>query len=101
VRSQITLRLSGDEIATLDAAAARLRVDRASLIRAAALGLAEVALAATPPLLLMADPAAVLARAAARLGAGGGAGGTGGGEVGAVAGATSPPARARARRSAR
>ena len=67
VRSQITLRLSPAELATLDAAAARLRVDRASLIRAAALGLAEVALEATPPLLLMADPRAVLLRAAARL----------------------------------
>ena len=69
MRSQITLRLSADELATLDAAAARLRLDRAALIRAAALGLAEVVLAAAPPLVLMADPAAVLARAAARLGA--------------------------------
>ena len=70
MRNQITLRLSADEIAILDAAAARLRLDRAALIRAAALGVSEVVLAATPPLVLMADPAAVLERTAARLGAG-------------------------------
>ena len=69
MREQITLRLSPDELARLDEAAARLHLDRATLIRAAALGMADLALAAAPPLVLMAEPAELLARMAARLGA--------------------------------
>jgi hypothetical protein len=45
------------------------------LIRSAALGLAELVLATTPPLVLMAEPAALLRRLAARLTPGVGAGG--------------------------
>ena len=48
MRSQITLRLSAEELAALDAAAARLRVDRATLIRASALGMADLVLATAP-----------------------------------------------------
>ena len=73
MREQITLRLSPAELAALDAAAARLHLDRATLIRAAALGTADLVMATAPPLVLMAEPAALLARVAARL-AGGGAG---------------------------
>ena len=69
MRSQITLRLSAEELAALDAAAARLRVDRATLIRASALGMADLVLATAPPLVLMAEPAELLSRAAARLAA--------------------------------
>jgi uncharacterized protein (DUF1778 family) len=67
VRPQITLRLSADETALLDAAAGRLRLDRASFIRAVALGAAELALESAQPLVLATEPAALLRRAAARL----------------------------------
>jgi hypothetical protein len=70
MREQITLRLSAAELATLEAAASRLHLDRAALIRAAALGLAELVLASTPPLVLLAEPAALLRRMAARVASG-------------------------------
>src|SRR5688572_20930676 len=70
VREQITLRLSAAELATLEAAAARLHLDRASLIRAAALGLADLVLSSAPPLVLLAEPEALLRRTAARLAGG-------------------------------
>jgi hypothetical protein len=70
MRDQITLRLSAAELATLEAAAARLHLDRAALIRAAALGLAELVLATAPPLVLLAEPAALMRRVAARVEAG-------------------------------
>jgi hypothetical protein len=70
VREQITLRLSAVELATLEEAAARLHLDRASLIRAAALGLADLVLSSTPPLVLLAEPEALLRRTAARLAGG-------------------------------
>jgi uncharacterized protein (DUF1778 family) len=67
VRPQTTLRLSAEETALLDAAARRLRLDRAAFIRAVALGAAELALEAAPPLVLAVEPAALLRRAAERL----------------------------------
>ncbi len=67
MRPQITLRLSAEETALLDAAARRLRLDRASFIRAVALGAAELALEGTQPLVVAVDPAALLRRAAAHL----------------------------------
>ena len=70
MREQITLRLSASELATLEAAAARLHLDRAALIRAAALGVADLVLASAPPLLLAAEPEALLRRIAARLAGG-------------------------------
>lgn len=70
MRDQITLRLSPAELATLEKAAARLHLDRASLIRAAALGLADLVLAAAPPLVLLAEPEALLRRMAARVAGG-------------------------------
>lgn len=67
MRPQTTLRLSAEETALLDAAARRLRLDRASFIRAVALGAAELALEAAAPLVLAVDPAALLRRAAGQL----------------------------------
>jgi len=68
VRPQTTLRLSAEETALLDAAARRLHLDRASLIRAAALGVAELVCHSTQPLVLAVEPAALLQRVADRLG---------------------------------
>jgi hypothetical protein len=67
VRSQITLRLSPDELAKLDAAARRLHLDRAALIRAAALGTADLVLDSAPPLMLAVQPANLLRRLAERV----------------------------------
>ena len=67
MRQQLTLRLSEEEVARLDAAARRLHVDRASLIRAAALGVADVVLSERRPLVLGADPAEALRRTAERV----------------------------------
>lgn len=67
MRSQITLRLSAEEIALLDAAAARLHLDRAALIRASALGAAEIVLASARPLVLAVEPAPLLRRLADRI----------------------------------
>ena len=67
VRPQTTLRLSADETALLDAAVRRLHLDRASFIRAAALGAAELVLEGAHPLVLAVAPAALLRRAAAQL----------------------------------
>ncbi len=67
MRAQTTLRLSPDELRTLDAAARRLHLDRAALVRAAALGLAELVLERTDPLILAVEPSALLARVAGRL----------------------------------
>jgi uncharacterized protein (DUF1778 family) len=67
VRPQTTLRLSPDETALIDRAARRLRLDRASFIRAVALGAAEIALESAHPLVLAVEPAALLRRAAAQL----------------------------------
>jgi uncharacterized protein (DUF1778 family) len=67
VRPQTTLRLSAEETALIDAAARRLRLDRASFIRAVALGAAELALESAQPLVLSVEPAALLRRAATRL----------------------------------
>jgi hypothetical protein len=64
MRSQITLRLSAAEVAKLDAAARRLHLDRAALIRAAALGTADLVLDSAPPLLLAVEPASLLRRLA-------------------------------------
>ena len=58
------------ELAVLEAAAARLHLDRAGLIRAAALGLADLVLASAPPLVLLAEPEALLRRMAARVASG-------------------------------
>ena len=66
MRPQTTLRLSAEETALLDAAARRLRLDRASFIRAVALGAAELVLESAPPLVLAVAPAALLRQAAAR-----------------------------------
>lgn len=74
MRTQTTLRLSAGELATLDAAARRLHLDRAALIRSAALSVAELILARTRPLVLAAEPAAVLRRAADSLERAAGAG---------------------------
>ena len=67
MRPQTTLRLSSEETALLDAAARRLRLDRASFIRAVALGAAELALESAQPLVLAVEPAALLRRAATQL----------------------------------
>jgi uncharacterized protein (DUF1778 family) len=67
LRSQTTLRLSAQEMALLDAAARRLRVDRASFIRAVALGAAELVLESARPLVLAVEPTALLRQAAAHL----------------------------------
>jgi uncharacterized protein (DUF1778 family) len=67
MRPQTTLRLSAEETALLDAAARRLRLDRASFIRAVALGAAELALESARPLVLAVEPAALLRRAAEHL----------------------------------
>lgn len=70
MRPQITLRLSGDELARLDAAAARLHLERAALIRAAALGAAELVLETARPLVLAVEPSALLRRVADQLAGG-------------------------------
>ena len=67
MRPQTTLRLSPEETALIDAAARRLRLDRASFIRAVALGAAELALENAQPLVLAVEPAALLRRAATKL----------------------------------
>jgi len=67
MRPQTTIRLSAEETALLDAAARRLRLDRAAFIRAVALGAAELALESAQPLVLAVEPAALLRHAAARL----------------------------------
>lgn len=64
MRPQATIRLSAEETALLDSAARRLRLDRASFIRAVALGAAELVLESARPLVLAVDPAALLRRAA-------------------------------------
>jgi len=69
MRPQTTLRLSAEEIARLDEAARRLRLDRAALIRAAALGVADLVCESARPLVLAVEPAALLRRVADRLGA--------------------------------
>jgi uncharacterized protein (DUF1778 family) len=69
VRTQTTLRLSAEETARLDAAARRLHLDRASFIRATALGAAELVLESAPPLVLAVAPAALLRQAAVHLAA--------------------------------
>lgn len=70
MRPQTTLRLSPDELALLDAAARRLHLDRAALIRAAALGVAELVCETAQPLLLAVEPAALLRRVADRVAGG-------------------------------
>jgi uncharacterized protein (DUF1778 family) len=67
VRSQTTLRLSPEELRTLDAAARRLHLDRAALIRASAVALAQLILERTDPLVLAVEPSALLERLAGRL----------------------------------
>jgi uncharacterized protein (DUF1778 family) len=67
MRPQITLRLSREELSRLDAAAARLHLDRAALIRAAALATAELVLETARPLVLAVEPGSLLRRVAARL----------------------------------
>jgi uncharacterized protein (DUF1778 family) len=67
LRPQTTLRLSAEETALLDAAARRLRLDRASFIRAVALGAAELALRSARPLVLAVEPSALLRQAAEHL----------------------------------
>jgi uncharacterized protein (DUF1778 family) len=67
VRAQVTLRLSREELALLDGASRRLRLDRAALIRAAALGTAELVLEAARPLVLAVEPAELLRRVGERL----------------------------------
>ena len=64
VRTQLTLRLSREEVALVDAAAGRLHLDRAALIRAAALGAAELVLETARPLVLAVEPSALLRRVA-------------------------------------
>jgi hypothetical protein len=68
MRPQTTLRLSPAEIARLDEAARRLHLDRAALIRAAALGVADLVCDSARPLVLAVEPAALLRRVAERLG---------------------------------
>lgn len=70
MRPQITLRLSREELARIDAAAARLHLERAALIRAAALGAAELVLETARPLVLAVEPGALLRRAADQLATG-------------------------------
>jgi hypothetical protein len=67
VRPQTSLRLSREETALLDAAARRLRLDRAALIRAAALGVADLVCESARPLVIAVEPAALLRRIADRL----------------------------------
>jgi hypothetical protein len=67
MRPQTTLRLSPEEIARLDEAARRLHLDRAALIRAAALGVADLVCDSARPLVLAVEPAALLRRVAERL----------------------------------
>lgn len=67
MRSQTTLRLSPEELRTLDAAARRLHLDRAALIRASAVALAQLILERTDPLVLAVEPSALLERLAGRL----------------------------------
>jgi hypothetical protein len=67
MRPQTTLRLSPEELARLDTAARRLRLDRAALIRAAALGVADLVCESARPLVLAVEPAALLRRVAERL----------------------------------
>lgn len=67
MRAQTTLRLSPEELELLDRAARRLHLDRASLIRAAALGVAELVLEEAAPLVLAVRPGTVLRRIAGRL----------------------------------
>ena len=67
MRPQTTLRLSTEETARLDAAARRLHLDRASFIRATALGAAELVLESAQPLVLAVAPAALLRRAARQI----------------------------------
>lgn len=64
MRMQLTLRLSREEVARLDAAAGRLHLDRAALMRAAALGAADLVLEAARPLVLAVEPGALLRRIA-------------------------------------
>ncbi len=64
MRTQLTLRLSREEVALLDAAAGRLHLDRAALIRAAALGAAELVLETARPLMLAVEPSTLLRRLA-------------------------------------
>jgi len=71
MRPQITLRLSRAELERLDAAAARLHLDRAALIRAAALGAADIVLESARPLVLAVEPSALLRRLADQLAPGG------------------------------
>ena len=68
MRLQTTLRLSAAELARLDTAARRLRLERAALIRAAALGVADLVCESARPLVLAVEPAALLRRLADRLG---------------------------------
>ena len=68
MRPQTTLRLSPEEIALLDTAARRLHLDRAALIRAAALSVAELVCDSARPLVLAVEPATLLRRVADRLG---------------------------------
>jgi uncharacterized protein (DUF1778 family) len=68
MRPQTTLRLSPEEIALLDTAARRLHLDRAALIRAAALGVAELVCDSARPLVLAVEPATLLRRVADRIG---------------------------------
>jgi uncharacterized protein (DUF1778 family) len=70
MRAQTTLRLSEAETETIDSAAHRLHLDRAAFIRSAALGLAELVLAETRPLVLAVEPSEMLRRAADRLAGG-------------------------------
>lgn len=64
MRTQLTLRLSREEVALLDEAAGRLHLDRAALIRAAALGAAELVLETARPLVLAVEASALLHRLA-------------------------------------
>lgn len=67
MRPQTTLRLSQEETALLDAAARRLHLERAALIRAAALGVAELVCDTARPLVLAVEPATLLRRVADRV----------------------------------
>jgi uncharacterized protein (DUF1778 family) len=67
VRAQTTLRLAADELELLDAAARRLHLDRAALVRAAALAVAELVLATGRPLVVAVEPATLLHQVARRL----------------------------------
>ena len=64
MRTQLTLRLSRAEVALLDEAAGRLHLDRAALMRAAALGVAELVLETARPLVLAVDAGSLLRRVA-------------------------------------